>query len=187
MLARFVLGVVAAGAVIAPALAGQMNADEARRFVSGKVFAFTCFDGTRGSGRILDDMGAAGAVQFSGATRVRHMRLPGNTLQVRGQAVCASIKGVPFEPCFNLEKKDDRSFRGSVSGMGFAYCDFRHQGAAQMLMARAVARPRSLHAPANARSADASRNDITASFETPKVDSARLDPVKPAAASEAAK
>ena len=187
MFARFVLGVVAAGAVIVPALAGQMNADEARRFVAGKVFAFTCFDGTRGSGRILDDMGAAGAVQFSGAGRVRHMRLPGNTLQVRGQAVCASIKGIPFEPCFNLEKKDERSFRGSVSGMGFAYCDFRHQGAAQMLMARSVARPRSLHAPANARSADASRSDITASVETPKVESAKLDPVKSAAASEAAK
>ena len=185
MLARFVLGVVAAGAVIAPALAGQMNADEARRFVSGKVFAFTCFDGTRGSGRILDDMGAAGAVQFSGAARVRHMRLPGNTLQVRGQSVCASIKGIPFEPCFNLEKKDERSFRGSVSGMGFAYCDF-HQGAAQMLMARAVSRPRSLHAPTNTRSADASRNDVTASVETPKVESAKLDPVKSAAASEAA-
>ena len=106
----------------------MMNADEARRFVAGKVFAFTCFDGTRGAGRILDDLGAAGAVQFSGAGPVRHMRLPGNTLQIRGQAVCASIKGIPFEPCFNLEKKDDRSFRGSVSGMGFAYCDFRHQG-----------------------------------------------------------
>ena len=187
MFARFVLGVLAAGAVVVPALAGQMNADEARRFVAGKVFAFTCFDGTRGTGRILDDMGAAGAVQFSGAGRVRHMRLPGNTLQVRGQAVCASIKGIPFEPCFNLVKNDERSFRGSVSGMGFAYCDFRHQGAAQMLMARAVSRPRSLHAPANARSADASRGDITASVETPKVESAKLDPVKPAAASEAAK
>jgi hypothetical protein len=187
MFARFVLGVVVAGAVIAPALAGQMNADEARKFVSGKVFAFTCFDGTRGSGRILDDMGAAGAVQFSGAGRVRHLRLPGNTLQVRGQAVCASIKGIPFQPCFNLEKKDERSFRGSVSGMGFAYCDFRHQGAAQMLMARAVARPRSLHAPANARSADASRSDITSSVETPKVENAKLDPVKSAAPPEAAK
>jgi len=187
MFARFVLGVLAAGAVVVPALAGQMNADEARRFVAGKVFAFTCFDGTRGTGRILDDMGAAGAVQFSGAGRVRHMRLPGNTLQVRGQAVCASIKGIPFEPCFNLVKNDERSFRGSVSGMGFAYCDFRHQGAAQMLMARAVSRPRSLHAPDNARSADASRSDITASVETPKVESAKLDPLKPAAASETAK
>src|ERR1700731_1525772 len=147
MLARFVLGAVAAGAVVVPALAGQMNADEARKFVAGKVFAFTCFDGTRGAGRVLDDMGATGAVQFAGAGPIRHMRLPGNTLQVRGQAVCASIKGIPFEPCFNLDKKDERSFRGSVSGMSFAYCDFNHQGAAQMLMARAVARPRSLRRP----------------------------------------
>jgi hypothetical protein len=126
MFARFVLGAVTAGAVIAPALAGQMmNADEARRFVSGKVFAFTCFDGTRGAGRVFEDGGAAGAVQFSGSGPVRHMRLPGNTLQVRGQAVCASIRGLPFEPCFNLDKRDERNFRGSVSGMGFAYCDFR--------------------------------------------------------------
>src|SRR5579859_6114267 len=146
MLARFVLGAVVAGAAIMPAMAGQMSAEEARRFVSGKVFAFTCFDGTRGAGRILDDMGAAGAVQFSGSGPIRHVRLPGNTLQIRGQAVCASLKGIPFEPCFNLDKQDERSFRGSVSGMGFAYCDFRHQGATQMLMARAVARPRSLHA-----------------------------------------
>jgi hypothetical protein len=187
MLARFVLGAVAAGAVIAPALAGQMNADEARRFVAGKVFAFTCFDGTRGAGRVLDDMGAAGAVQFSGSGPVRHMRLPGNTLQVRGQAVCASIKGIPFQPCFNLDKKDERSFRGSVSGMGFAYCDFRHQGAAQMLMARAAARPRSLHAAPNTRSADASRADITASVETPKVESAKLEPVKSETRSEPSK
>ncbi len=187
MLARFVLGVVAAGAVIAPALAGQMNADEARRFVSGKVFAFTCFDGTRGSGRILDDMGAAGAVQFSGAARVRHMRLPGNTLQVRGQAVCASIKGIPFEPCFNLDKQDERSFRGSVSGMGFAYCDFRHQGAAQMLMARSVARPRSLRAPEQTRPADASRTEVSARVETPHVESAKLEPAKSEARAEPAK
>jgi hypothetical protein len=177
MLARFVLGAVAAGAVIVPALAGQMTADEARRFVSGKVFAFTCFDGTRGAGRVLDDMGAAGAVQFSGAGPVRHLRLPGNTLQIRGQAVCASIKGIPFEPCFNLDKKDDRSFRGSVSGMGFAYCDFRHQGAAQMLMARAVARPRSLSPRDQTRSAE-----VSARVETPPVESARIEPVKPEAA-----
>src|SRR6201997_3457117 len=143
MLARFLLGTIAAGAMIAPALAGMMTAEEARKFVSGKVFAFTCFDGTRGAGRILDDMGAAGAVQFSGTGPIRHIRLPGNTLQIRGQAVCASLRGMPFEPCFNLEKTDEVSFRGSVSGMGFAYCDFHHQGGSQMLMARAVARPRS--------------------------------------------
>src|ERR1035437_10030916 len=183
MFARFVLGAVTAGAVIAPALAGQMmNAEEARKFVAGKVFAFTCFDGTRGAGRVLDDGGAAGAVQFSGAGPVRHMRLPGNTLQVRGQAVCASIKGVPFEPCFNLDKKDERSFRGSVSGMGFAYCDFRHQGAAQMLMARAVVRPRSLHPPEHTGSVE-----VSARVETPQVESARIEPGQSETRSEPAK
>jgi len=175
MLARFVLGTVTAGAMILPALAGgAMTADEARRFVAGKVFAFTCFDGTRGAGRLLDDMGAAGAVQFNGSGPIRHVRLPGNTLQIRGQAVCASLRGLPFEPCFNLDKTDDKSFRGSVSGMGFAYCDFHHQGGSSMLMARAVARPRSLQA----RSADASHAaEVTARVETPRVETSKIEPV----------
>jgi len=184
MLARLVLGTVTAGAMIVPALAGMMNADEARRFVAGKVFAFTCFDGTRGAGRVLDDLGAAGAIQFSGAGPMRHIRLPGNTLQIRGQAVCASIKGLPFEPCFNLDKRDERSFRGSVSGMGFAYCDFRHQGASQMLMARAVARPRSLHGSEQTRAAAPSRAEVSARVETPAVESAKLEPVKPESKAE---
>jgi hypothetical protein len=188
MLARLVLGAVTAGAMVVPALAGSMNADEARKFVSGKVFAFTCFDGTRGAGRVLDDLGATGSIQFSGAGPVRHVRLPGNTLQIRGQAVCASIKGLPFEPCFNLDRRDERTFRGSVSGMGFAYCDFRHQGAQQMLMARSVARPRSLRAPAPTRSADASpRAEVSARVETPAVESAKLDPVKSENKAEPAK
>jgi hypothetical protein len=177
MLARFLLGTVTAGAMVAPALAGMMNADEARKFVAGKVFAFTCFDGTRGAGRILDDMGAAGAVQFSGSGPVRHIRLPGNTLQVRGQSVCASLRGLPFEPCFNLDKMDERSFRGSVSGMSFAYCDFHHQGAAQMLIARAVARPHSHHTDETG-SIDASHAEATARVETPRVESAKIEPVK---------
>ncbi len=84
---------------------------------------------------------------------------------------------MPFEPCFNLDKKDDRSFRGSVSGMGFAYCDFRHQGGGQqMLMARAVARPRALH-----------RMEVTGSTETQRsfragrdaaVESGKIEPVR---------
>ncbi|MBB5046722.1 hypothetical protein HNR60_001470 [Rhodopseudomonas rhenobacensis] len=187
MYVRFVVGALAAGAMVAPALAGSMNADEARKFVAGKVFAFTCFDGTRGAGRVFDDGGAAGAVQFSGSGPSRNMRLPGNTLQVRGQAICASIKGIPFEPCFNLTKMDDRSFRGAVSGMGFAYCDFRHQGAGQMLMARATM-PRA-HGPrttGSTRSADASRVEVSSRVETPRVESAKIEPVKAAPAAEGA-
>jgi len=59
--------------------------------------------------------------------------------------------------------------------MGFAYCDFRHQGAAQMLLARAVARPRSLVRPEH----ESSRTEVSARVETPQVESARIEPVKP--------
>jgi hypothetical protein len=61
-------------------------------------------------------------IQFRGAGPVRTVSLPAGTLRVRGEAVCASLQGMPFEPCFHIEKTDDRSFRGSW--MGFAYCDF---------------------------------------------------------------
>src|SRR5579863_9900991 len=174
MVARFVLGALVAGASIVPAMAGQMNAEEAKRFVTGKLFSFTCFDGTRGAGRILEDMGAAGAVQFSGGGPIRHVRLPGNTLQIRGQAVCASLRGLPFEPCFNLEKHDEVSFRGSVSGMSFAYCDFHHQGGTQMLMARAVVHPRSRHQVEQTGSVE-----VSSRVETPRVESGRIEPVRP--------
>jgi hypothetical protein len=179
MLARFVLGTLMAAASVIPALAGSMTAEEARKFVSGKVFAFTCVDGTRGAGRLLDDMGATGAVQFNGSGPVRHIRLPGNTLQIRGQAVCAAIRGMPFEPCFNLDKKDEVSVRGSVSGLGFAYCDFHHQGGTQMLMARAVARPRALHRTDYTGSVS-QQTEVATRVETPKVESTKIEPVKPA-------
>jgi hypothetical protein len=177
MFARFLLGTLTAGAMMAPAFAGMMTAEEARKFVVGKVFAFNCFDGTRGAGRVLEDLGATGAIQFSGSGPMRRIRLPGNTLQIRGQAVCAAIKGLPFEPCFNLDKKDERSFRGSVSGLGFAYCDFQHQGGAQMLMARAVARPRSLH-QIEYTSSVSQQAEVAARVETPKVESSKIEPLK---------
>ena len=34
------------------------------------------------------------------------------------------MRGLPLQPCFNLERTSASSFRGSVSGLGFAYCDF---------------------------------------------------------------
>lgn len=157
MFARIVLGAIVAGTVVVPALAESMNADEARKFVAGKMFAFNCFDGTKGVGRILDDGSAQGSVQFGGTGAARGMRLPTNTLQVRGQQICASIKGLPFEPCFNLNKSDAVSFRGSVSGLGFAYCDFRKHGNARVYLARSLSGPRSLRPPEPTQSADASR------------------------------
>ncbi|HWV52393.1 hypothetical protein [Pseudorhodoplanes sp.] len=101
-----------------------MSAHEARAFVVGKMFTYQCFEGTRGAGRIMDNGAVAGTVQFRGNGATRYAMLPQNTIRVVGDRVCATVKGVPFEPCFNLIKTSHNSFRGSVSGMGFAYCDF---------------------------------------------------------------
>lgn len=62
--------------------------------------------------------------------------------------------------------------------MGFAYCDFHHQGGNQMLMARATARPRSLRSSERTGSVGASNTEVAARVETPRVESGRLEPVK---------
>jgi hypothetical protein len=43
---------------------------------------------------------------------------------VKNGSVCATLRGMPIEPCFNLEKVDEFTFRGSISGLGFASCEF---------------------------------------------------------------
>ena len=107
-----------------PAFAGEMSADEARRFVIGKMFAYNCFEGTRGQGRVLPDGSVVGSIQFQGSGQVRYAMLPAGTLHVKGDAVCASVRGLPVQPCFNLQRIDENSFRGSISGLGFASCEF---------------------------------------------------------------
>jgi hypothetical protein len=116
-----------------PAIAGEMSADEARRFVVGKLFNYNCFEGTRGQGRVLPDGSVVGSIQFQGSGQVRYAMLPAGTVQVKGEAVCASLRGLPMQPCFNLERIDERSFRGSISGLGFASCEFtRRNGRANI-------------------------------------------------------
>jgi hypothetical protein len=117
----------------APAMAGEMSADEARRFVMGKMFNYTCFEGTRGQGRVLPDGSVVGSIQFRGSGQTRYAALPPGTVQVKGEAVCAQVRGLPVQPCFNLVRVDNNTFRGSISGLGFAYCEFsRHNARANM-------------------------------------------------------
>jgi hypothetical protein len=111
-----------------PALAEPLGVEAARRFVVGKTFAYSCFDGTRGAGRIQHDLSVAGTIQIRGSGPTRFVQLPPGTLKIKGQAVCASVRGIPMEPCFNVDRKDGQSFRGSVAGLPFAYCDFTRRG-----------------------------------------------------------
>jgi hypothetical protein len=138
------------------AYAESLTPDAARRFVADKLFAFDCFDGSRGSGRINADGSVVGTIQFRGAGPARTVSLPAGTLRVRGEAVCASLKGMAFEPCFALEKTTERSFRGSW--MGFAYCDFtQRMSVAGMSSRRNSSEPLSLSLDAAASSPSPSR------------------------------
>jgi hypothetical protein len=119
------LALVVAGLVCAiPAQAEELKAEQARQFIAGKHFSYNCFDGTVGNGRIYADGSVAGYIQAGGTGPRRYVVLPAGTLQVKGDRYCATLRGVPFEPCFNVARTSQVAFRGAVSGLGFAYCDF---------------------------------------------------------------
>ena len=120
--------VLATVAAAGPVLAEPMNAEQARGFVAGKFFSFTCFEGTAGSGRIFSDGSVAGVIKVQGTGPTRFMHLPPGTLFAKGDTVCSSVKGAFFNPCFNLTRTSDKAFRGAISGFGFAYCDFVRGG-----------------------------------------------------------
>src|SRR5215510_15193246 len=124
-IAVIVAGVLATlPAVVGQAAANELKPEEAKRFVAGKLFAYSLFDGTAGAGRIFPDGSVAGTVRMQGKGPVRYAMLPAGTLKVKNDAVCASLKGLPFEPCFNLEQTDANTLRGSIRGLSFAYCTF---------------------------------------------------------------
>jgi hypothetical protein len=128
---RFVgcASVLAALAGAVPAVAEPLKADEARRFIAGRQFNYQCFEGTTGRGRINADGSVAGYISIRGNQAPRFVVLPAGTLHIKGDQYCASIRGVPFEPCFHVDRTSPYSFRGAVSGFGFAYCDFSRRSA----------------------------------------------------------
>jgi hypothetical protein len=145
--------VVVAGACLlgaASAVAEELAPDKAREFIVGKLFAYTCFDGTAGVGRIFSDGSVVGTIHPSGSSVVRFATLPAGTIKVTANSVCAHLSGLPIEPCFKVQKIDYRSFRGSISGLGFAYCDFYQRNPRAQLTSQAFPRPPAT-AVANAR------------------------------------
>jgi hypothetical protein len=146
MLVRCAIALLTVIAAV-PAFAEPMNAEAARHFVAGKLFSFSCFEGTTGSGRIFNDGSVAGLVRMQGAGPVRYMRLPAGTLYPKGGAICSSLKGAFFNPCFELNKTSDKGFRGAISGFGFAYCDFvRRGGRSETIQAAVTITPDSMSA-----------------------------------------
>ncbi|HML06830.1 MAG TPA: hypothetical protein VK430_01715 [Xanthobacteraceae bacterium] len=118
-----VVGACVLGAASA-VVAQELGPEQARAFVVGKLFAYTCFDGTAGMGRIFSDGSVVGTIRPGGRGEVRFAALPAGTVRVKGTAMCAHLAGMPIEPCFKVQRIDYRRFRGSISGLSFAYCDF---------------------------------------------------------------
>ena len=112
----------------APAFAETLSAEQARHFVAGKHFSFNCFEGSTGSGRIMSDGSVAGVIKMRGEGPIRFIHMPPGTLFAKDDRICSFVKGALFNPCFNLTKTSEKSFRGAVSGFGFAYCDFVRGG-----------------------------------------------------------
>ena len=107
------------------AAAEELGPDQARAFIVDKLFEYSCFDGTTGRGRIFPDGSVVGTIQGREQSQARFADCPPGTIRVDGAAICAHLGGLPI--CFTVQKIDQRSFRGSVAGLGFAYCDFYQQ------------------------------------------------------------
>ncbi len=101
MIARYAV-IVLTLLAFSPASAENLDAEAARHFVLGKLFAFTCVDGSRGAGRVYDDGSVLGVIQLHGLGPVRSASLPPGTLRVKGNTVCASHNSMPIDPCFDL-------------------------------------------------------------------------------------
>ena len=145
MLLRVAVALCACVLGVASASAEELSPEDARAFVVGKLFSYTCFDGTVGMGRVFADGSVVGTIRPMGRGEVRFAALPAGTLQVKNGAMCAHLNGLPVEPCFRVQRIDHRRFRGSISGLGFAYCDFyQHNPRTQIISGAAApaAQPR---------------------------------------------
>jgi hypothetical protein len=149
-IAAIAIGLIAA----LPAKAGDLKYDDAKRLIAGKLFSYSCFDGTTGAGRVNADGSVIGSIRMQGTGPLRYVSFPAGTMHNRSGSVCASVKGIPLAPCFHVTQTSAHTFRGSMAGFGFAYCDFIGRGG-RMDLARAAG-PRSRSA--RATSVEANRD-----------------------------
>jgi hypothetical protein len=122
--AGLVSGALLGAGLSAPAAAAEMKPEEAKRFIAGKLFSYSCFDGTKGAGRIQADGSVVGTMQVNSG-RMRFVALPAGTIKLGSDSICASLPRAIIQPCFNVVQTSPTSFRGSLKALSFAYCDFQ--------------------------------------------------------------
>lgn len=134
------------------ASAQTLTPDQARAFVVGRTFAFSCFEGSTGAGRIFPDGSVAGTITLQSQGTARFVRLPPNTVRVRSENVCGFIEGMTFEPCFEVVKTGPTTFRGQLAGVDTMWCDFTRLGSES----QKVASRRKTRAPSSKVAAESS-------------------------------
>ena len=99
--------VMAALVCAVPASAEEMRADEARHFIAGKHFAYNCFDGTNGNGRIYPTVRSRATSSPAASGPRRYVVLPTGTLRTKRRpllrvaprpAVRALLQSRPHQP-----------------------------------------------------------------------------------------
>ena len=106
MVTRNIL-ILAALGVAVPAAAGELRPEEAKHFIAGKHFSYTCFDGTTGAGRIASDGSVAGTIQVRGSGPAHFVTLPAGTIRLQPDFDCPPrVHGIPFQPCFAVNQQD---------------------------------------------------------------------------------
>ncbi len=180
MLVRVAVVVCACVLGVVAAVAEELGPEQAKAFVVGKLFAYTCFDGTAGMGRIFADGSVVGTIRPSGRGEVRFATLPAGTIKVDGTSMCAHLSGLPLQPCFKVQKTDYRSFRGSISGLGFAYCDFsQHNPRAQIISRAPEPRAQILSRVAEPRTQVTSRVPAPAPVQATPIAPVQAEPLAP--------
>lgn len=168
-------GVLLGASLLVPA-AAEMKPEEAKRFIAGKLFSYTCFDGTRGAGRIHADGSVVGTMQINSG-RVKFVAMPAGTVKLTSDSICASLPHALLQPCFNVVQTGPNSFRGSLKAFSFAYCDFIRRNP-RMDLARTETVPAPYTTPA--------AHPAPAAHPVPAVQEAPLPPPAAAATPERA-
>ena len=132
---KMLVAVLCVYCLVAPAaIAEELRPDQAKAFVAGKLFAYSCVDGTAGMGRIMADGSVVGTITPGGGGETKFASLPTGTIKISGNSMCAHLHGLPIEPCFKVQRIDQQSFRGSIAGLDYAYCDFHERNPHSQLM-----------------------------------------------------
>jgi hypothetical protein len=115
-------GVVAIITLCTPAFAERLTPQQAKRFIQGNKWSYTC-PLTKGWGRFNSDGSVTAEFQTLGFSPYKKNFPPGSMTISSDGSLCMP-KMFNTDVCFFVDKIDNRHFRGTSSGFIRFSCDF---------------------------------------------------------------